>query len=90
MTNDLTPLEKLDDAIRSYVEETVEDPGMLAGWVLVWQEQSIGDEPGMLPLQWRRDITMGASTSPEAALGLLDLGSLAIHEAVLGGDDEDD
>jgi hypothetical protein len=66
---DLTPLETLDDAVRTFAA-SIDDTGTIGGWVLAWEASAITDEPGMLPLIHAAGYTTGPATSPATAHGL--------------------
>lgn len=89
MTDEITPLEKLDDAVREYLD-AIGDEGQLSGWVLATSTTIITAEEGVLPLAFASDFTMGPSTSPEAAVGLARFTAARITDQVLYGADEED
>lgn len=82
----ITPLEKLDDAIREYVEDV--EGGNMSGWVLGYQTRRIQDDPGFLAVQFSSDMTFAPATSPETALGLARMTSARIENELLHGEDE--
>lgn len=67
-----TPLQRLDEAVREYVEAAGPE-GDLAGWALAFQTQRIVPDENLIPLAFASDFTFGAGTSPEAALGMLEV-----------------
>lgn len=71
MNEDRTPLEVLDEAVRAFTREALDDSGSLSAWVLGVQTNVITGQSGVLPLVFSSYYAMGPSTSPEAAIGLL-------------------
>ena len=86
--SELTPLQKLDDAIHEYFA-ALEQEGTISGWTLAFQSQTLNSNSDLLPLSFASDFTMGPSTSPETAMGLAHLTRARLEQAlVFGGDDE--
>lgn len=75
--SDLTPLERLDDAIREY-SKSLGLEGDLSAWVLGFQMTKITDDARFLPLTHAEGTALGASTSRATALGLLHLSKLEL------------
>jgi hypothetical protein len=88
MSEGLTPLERLDDAIREFVAAA--DEGQLQGWTLAWQSVRLANEEGVLPLVFGSDFTMGPSTSPEMAMGLAQLTRARLERQMVYGEPDDD
>lgn len=70
MSAELTPIEKLDEAIRAYIVEC-DESGELGGWALSYQTVQIVSDPALLPLAFGWQWTLGPSTSAALAIGLL-------------------
>lgn len=92
MSEDRTPLQKLDEAISDFVSATGGDT--VSGWILGWQEMAFTDEVGVLPILTRPNYTFGAGTTLETASGLsrflthvTDAGLLS---AIQGDEDEEE
>lgn len=86
---EVTPLEKLDEAIREFARE-VEDDGLVSGWVLGYQLSTIVDEPGVLPLRTRTTYSLSPSTTTETALGIHSILGIHLDRAVHDDLDEED
>ncbi len=89
--SDLTPLEKLDDAVHEFFE-ALGDEGNISGWVLAYQSSKLNTDSTFLPLSFASNFTSGASTSPETAMGLAHLTAAKLERALVftDYDDEDD
>jgi len=89
---ELTPLEKLTDAVREYVEslDDHEDGAVLSGFVLGWQETMIVLDDRYLPLQSSSDFVIGAGTTLELALGLSRATLIKLENELFEGDDDGD
>jgi hypothetical protein len=89
MSNAPSPLEKLDDAIRTYSEECGDD-GVVSAWALSFETQQLSADERLLPLQHATAFVMGPSTSPAAAIGLLELGSAYVRDHAAPQDEDPD
>ena len=90
---DLTPLEKLDDAVHEFYAYLIEEEGAqgnISGWVLAYQSSKINPDSTLLPLSFGSEYTMGASTSPETAMGLAHLTAARLERALVFSDNGDD
>lgn len=88
--SDLTPLEALDDAIRTFVD-TLDDTQageFMSGWVLSWQQTKVTSDPGLLPLASANDYTLSPSTTLELAIGLTRAMGMKLDSELFGDDDE--
>jgi hypothetical protein len=84
-----TPLEKLDDAVHEFFAALGHE-GNISGWVLAHQSSKLNADSMLLPLSFASDFTMGASTSPETAMGLAHLTAARLERALVFSDDTDD
>lgn len=88
--SELTPIQKLEDAIHTYLDEC-EDDGALTAWVLAWQTSRINADPDLIPLSFASNFTMGIATSPETAIGLARITNMRLESRLTTwADDEDD
>lgn len=72
MTDDRTPVQRLDDAVHEF-SASVGDEGTIAGWALVYQAQMLTDEgPEIDPVQWDAGYSIAPGMSPFAVVGLLE------------------
>lgn len=82
MTDEHTPLQRLDDAVDDFVRaQQFEDGSTLAGWVLVYQRTALdptAEERGYQPVKWGNGYAIAPGLSDYAALGLLDV----VHEHI--------
>lgn len=88
----LTALEKLGDAIDVYVRaiaEEGEEPPIVSGFVLCYQEQRFQTDPDYMPVTTSTEYAMSAPTTAETALGMLRLNQLRIERDVLAAEDGD-
>lgn len=87
--SELTPLEKLDDAIHTYFQEC-EHSGDLTSWTLAWQSSRLSSNPDVLPLSFTSSFTMSASTSPETAMGLAHLTAARLERFLVFSEEDDE
>lgn len=68
-----TPIERLDAAVAEFLKD-IEETDPLSGYVLTWQTIQLNvDNENLSMTGHHSDQTMGTMTSPELAVGLLDL-----------------
>jgi hypothetical protein len=69
MTDDRTPLQRLDDAVHTFAAE-IGNTGTVGAWVVAYELTRIVDEPGALPLQHSAGYAIGPAAGAAAAHGL--------------------
>lgn len=89
--SDFTALDRLDEAVRAFIEETSQgDPGVLSGWIIGYQTSTFTDDPALVTLATRSAWTMSASTTAESGIGLLRLTTLRLERDLLSYESEGD
>ena len=89
----LTALEKLGDAVDTFVQATAEEgeePPLVSGFVLCYQEQRFQTDPDFMPVTTATTYAMSAATTGETALGMLRLNQPRIERDILAAEDGDD
>jgi hypothetical protein len=67
--SDLTPLQRLDDAIHEFAA-ALGNEGAVSGWIVAYETTRITNEEGLVPLVHNTGYSVGPATSPAAATGL--------------------
>jgi len=84
-----TPIERLDDAVAEFLKD-IEEGGSLSGYALTWQTiQLSGDGENISIAGYHSDQTMGTMTSPELAVGLLELATARVKNFLVGYPEND-
>lgn len=70
--SELTPLQKLDDAVHEYIRATTEadENRAVAGWALGIETTAIVFEDGAIPLADAQHYVVGPQTTTAQAIGL--------------------
>lgn len=93
MTDDRTPLQRLDDAVHDFAAATGCE-GTVGSWVLAYETSRVqAADDSALPLVYGSNYSIGPATSPATAVGLGRYVAAVVEQHLLDStalDEEDD